>query len=136
MHALGHVEISVGVEIDEPDALPGGHVAGDGADTDRAVAADHKCQLVLGDRVAHAASGVLHDLDDLGGVLCVSILAIRSPPPYLAVAVILDSDVRSSQHVEQTRLAQGARGLLLARSERPRTGRHADHAQPPRGHRR
>ena len=135
MHAVGHVEIRVGIEVHEPDTLPGGDVSGDGANADRAITAHDKGDLVVAGRVFHPAGSVLRDLDDLGGVLRPAILAIRSPAPHLAVAVIVNLGACRRQTVDQAGLAQGLRRLLLARSERAGAGRYADHAYRPRWHR-
>jgi hypothetical protein len=104
-------------------------VAGDGSDTDGAVATEHERDLVFANRAANTASGVLHNLDDPADVLRAPILAIRPPSKELAVPEVAYLYARAPQLVGKTRVAQRSRRLFLAWSKRPGAGWDADHTE-------
>jgi hypothetical protein len=118
----------VEVEVHEAHALPGLDVAGHGPDADGAVAAEHERQLARGRRLGHAARGIGDDLDHLVEVLGARVVAVGSPPPRLTVPAVVHIEAGVAKQIDQPRLAEGARCLLLTRCERAGARRDADHS--------
>jgi hypothetical protein len=89
VHAARHVQVGVGVEVDQPyPPATAGDVAGDGSNADCAVATKDERRLAGGDRGSDASSGVPDDLDDHVNVLRTPILTVRPPAPDRSVAVV------------------------------------------------
>jgi hypothetical protein len=98
-NAVGHVEVCVRVEVHETHAPVDFHVGRDRPDADGAVTTKHKRRLARIQRIAYPPCGVPHDLDDLSAVLGSRPLAIGTPPPHLAIAVITDGDAEAPQRL-------------------------------------
>ena len=114
------------VEVDEPDALAAGHVAGHRAQPDRAVAAEHEQGLAGLESVLDPFGGVPGDRRDRVSVLRARILRVGAPAPHRRIAEILDLDPRLAQALDQARGAQRGRRLLLAGRERARAGGYSE----------
>jgi hypothetical protein len=103
-------------------------MASDGADPDRAVATQDQADLSSEDGLTDSRRGVAGDLDHPPQILGVWALAVRAPAPGLAVAVVGDLETAVAQPLDQARLSQGGRRLLLPGRERARAGGYADHS--------
>src|ERR1019366_3481892 len=77
--AVGHVEVSVPIDVDDTQSLDTMLKAGHGADTDGAVASeDHN--RILGWSGSHQRSDLAGTVDDRSGVRCPGVLGVRPPP--------------------------------------------------------
>jgi hypothetical protein len=130
MDGGGNVEVGVAVEVGEA-RLPA--EGGDGADADRAVAADDQRQVPVGPRCGHARGRVADDVDHRGRGLGPGGVAVRAPAEGRAIAAIGHVQSRSTQCLPEARRPERGGRLLLARGERARAGRHADQGHGPHG---
>jgi hypothetical protein len=129
VHALGSVQIGVRVEIEKPGRPSTLDMPRDGADPDRAVAAEHQRRLAVRYRRGHSVSGLPDDLYDGSQVLVAWILSVRPPAPDLAIAAIADVDPGTSEQLEQPCVAERRRRELLSRREGARACGNSEHCE-------
>ena len=109
------------VEVDEPERLVGGGArAGDGADADRAVAAEHDGDVAGPDRRLHALRDLAGRLHDAGRVLGAAARPVGAP-------AAAEGDVaKVGRCCGEAGVAEGAGRLLLAGGEGAEAGGGSD----------
>jgi hypothetical protein len=128
-HATWDVEVGVRVEVHESEPFSTCELTSDRADADRAVASEHQGGLSRTDSFGDASGGVADDLHHLVQVLGAPVVAVRVPAPLLAIFVVAHENASVAQRLDQARVAERPRCLLLTRSEGPGAGRDADQPQ-------
>jgi hypothetical protein len=90
MDALRRVQVGVGIEVGEADALVrrGRNVAGDRADSDRAIPTKHQRDLTRRRGIGNARGGLAHDRHDRVEILGPRPVAVRAPAPDRPIPVV------------------------------------------------
>ena len=123
-----HVEVAVDVEQSAPLA-EGGIEAGQQPHGDRAVATEHEQATVVGHQPRDVVGQFLDRGHDLTDVLREPVVPIGRPHLSGEVPGVVDVDAGAGECLDEPRVAEGARRLVLACGVAPGTARHADHRE-------
>ena len=123
-----HVEVAVDVEQPAPLA-EGGIEAGQQPHGDRAVATEHEQATVVGHQSWDVVGQFLDRGHDLTDVLREPVVPIGRPHLSGEVPGVVDVDAGAGECLDEPRVAEGARRLVLACGVAPGTARHADHRE-------
>jgi hypothetical protein len=104
-------------------------VTGDGTDAYRAVATEHQGGLVRSDGFSDAPSGLAHDPDNRGQILGAPVLSVRAPAPCRPILVVAHDNAGLAQQLDQARLSERPRRLLLTGGEGAGAGGYTDQPQ-------
>jgi hypothetical protein len=113
--AVGHVEISVPIDVDDTQPLNTMPQPGHRADTNCAVASEHQ-NRVLGCSSSDQRSDLASAVDDRTGVRCPGVVGVRPPAIGGHLSGAVHRHTCRLEQVDQASLEQRVRTILLTRS--------------------